>query len=61
MSAAIAARPIATGAWGAVQPSIVARVLPKPAASAAIDPGKPIQKLVHPLRNPNAGPYASRR
>ena len=35
---------------------MAAIVVPNPDASAAIDPGKPIQKLVHPLRNPKAGP-----
>src|SRR5271170_3586192 len=57
----IAQRPIPTGARGWVRWSIGASVEPKLEASAAIDPGNPIQKLVHPLRKPKAGPYASRK
>src|SRR5579862_63651 len=58
---AMAAAPTTTGARAPDHPVIPQTVAPRPAASAAIDPGKPIQKLVQPLRKPTAGPYASRR
>jgi hypothetical protein len=57
----IAAAPISVGALLLAMPSMAASAPPKPAASAAIEPGKAIQKLVHPLRKPRDGPYASRR
>ncbi len=52
----IAIPPTVTGARSPSRPSSAATVAPKPAARAAMDPGKAIQKLVHPLRNPMAGP-----
>jgi hypothetical protein len=61
VSATMAVAPMARGATGLVSPSIGATAAPSPAASDAIDPGNAMRKLVHPLRNPKAGPYASRR
>jgi len=52
----MALTPIADAAWGFRAPAISAIAAPKPAASAAIEPGKAIQNVVQPLRNPRHGP-----
>src|SRR5580698_2898169 len=61
VSATIAMTPIVDATCGPLAPDISAIAAPNPAASAAMEPGNAIQNVVHPLRNPRQGPYASRK